>query len=74
MTSDEHRGSGIGGIASLILRHLVLIASDQRLQQLEAEVLAHNQPMLTVFQRSGLVMDQKRESSVVHVRLLLAHS
>lgn len=66
MTSDEHRGRGI---ASLILRHLVLIASDQRLQQLEAEVLAHNQPMLAVFQRSGLAMDQKRESSVVHVRL-----
>jgi RimJ/RimL family protein N-acetyltransferase len=68
VTADAHHGRGI---ASLILKHLVLIARDQGLPQLEAVVLAHNQPMLAVFRRSGLAMTQQRESSVVHVRLAI---
>jgi len=36
-----------------------------------ADVLAHNQPMLAVFRRSGLAMTQQREASVVHVRLAI---
>ena len=59
------------GVASLILTHLVLIARHQGLPQIEADVLAHNQPMLAVFQRSGLTMTQQRESSVVHVWLAI---
>jgi hypothetical protein len=50
---------------------LVIIARDRSLQQLEADILAHNQPMLAVFQRSGLAMTQQRESNVVHVRLAI---
>ena len=68
MTADAQHGRGI---ASLVLRHLVLIARDQGLSQLEADVLAHNQPMLAVFRRSGLAMTLQRESNVVHVRLAI---
>ena len=68
VTADAHHGRGI---ASLILKHLVLIARDQGLAQLEATVLAHNRAMLAVFQRSGLRMSQKREANVVQVRLSL---
>jgi RimJ/RimL family protein N-acetyltransferase len=68
VTADAQHGRGI---ASLVLRHLVLIARDQGLQQLEADVLAHNQPMLAVFRRSGLAMTQQRESSVIHIRLAI---
>ncbi len=68
VTADAHHGRGI---ASLILKHLVLIARDQGLAQLEAAVLAHNRAMLAVFQRSGLRMSQKREANVVQVRLSL---
>jgi RimJ/RimL family protein N-acetyltransferase len=68
MTADAEHGRGI---ASLLLRHLVVIARDHGLPQLEADVLAHNQPMLAVFRRSGLAMTQQRESNVVHVRLAI---
>jgi RimJ/RimL family protein N-acetyltransferase len=68
MTADAQHGCGI---ASLILKHLVLIARDQGLPQFEADVLAHNQPMLAVFRCSGLAMTLQRESNVVHVRLTI---
>ena len=68
MTADAQHGRGV---ASLVLRHLVLIARDQGLSQLEADVLAHNQPMLAVFRRSGLAMTLQRESNVIHVRLAI---
>ncbi len=67
-TADAHCGRGI---ARLILKHLVLIARDQRLAVLEADVLAHNRAMLTVFQSSGLRINKRLEANVVHVRLLL---
>jgi hypothetical protein len=35
-------------------------------------VLAGNQPMLTVFRRSGLPMQQRSHGGVVHVTLSLA--
>ncbi len=68
VTADAHHARGI---ASLILKHLVLIARDQGLAQLEAVVLAHNRAMLAVFQGSGLRMSQRHEANVVQVRLSL---
>jgi RimJ/RimL family protein N-acetyltransferase len=68
ITADEYRGCGI---ASLVLRHLVKIGRDQGLLQFEADVLAQNQAMLTVLNRSGLVIRQRREANVLHVRLSL---
>ena len=68
VTADAQHGRGI---ASLILKHLVLIAREQGLQQFEADVLAHNRAMLAVFQRSRLIVSQRREANVVKVRLSL---
>jgi GNAT superfamily N-acetyltransferase len=68
---DAHHGRGI---ASLLLRHLALIAREARLLALIAEVLPENAPMLKVFQRSGLPMTVKREGGVVHVTLALSHA
>jgi RimJ/RimL family protein N-acetyltransferase len=68
ITADDYRGRGI---ASLVLKHLVLIGRDQGLLRLEAEVLAQNQAMLAVFRGSGLKMEERNEGSVVHVVLYL---
>lgn len=63
---DSHQGQGI---ASALMRHLVAIARDAGLNELVAEVLPGNAPMLKVFERSGLSMRQWREGGVVHVAL-----
>lgn len=65
---DAHQGRGI---ASLLLRHLAKIARTGGLQELFAEVLPDNAPMLKVFERSGLPMTRKRERDAVHVILRL---
>ena len=68
LTPAAHRGQGI---ASLLLRHLTLLAQAAGLSRLEADVLAENQPMLAVFRRSGLPMRFERDGSVLHVTLSL---
>ena len=65
---DAHQGRGIG---SALLRHLALIARDAGLEELIAEVLPDNAPMLTVFERSGLALTKQRSQGVVHVVLRL---
>ena len=68
-TVDErYRGQGI---ASRLLKHLAAIARDRGITRFDAEVLANNQPMLSVFARSGLRMERRREGGVVHVELAL---
>ena len=59
------------GIASLLLRHLTLLARETGLSRFEADVLGENQSMLNVFRRSGLPMTQRREGNVTHVTLAL---
>jgi GNAT superfamily N-acetyltransferase len=68
MTDGCYRGLGI---ASLILKHLVLIARDAGLSRFDGEVLAENQSMLAVFRRSGLPMNIVRDGGTIHVTLLL---
>jgi RimJ/RimL family protein N-acetyltransferase len=68
MTDNAHRGLGI---ASLILKHLVLIAREAGISRFDGEVLAENQPMLAVFRRSGLPMKLVRDGSTLHVKLSL---
>ena len=65
---DAHQGRGI---ASLLLRHLITIARATGLKELVAEVLPDNEPMLKVFERSGLPVTRKRERDAVHVTLRL---
>jgi GNAT superfamily N-acetyltransferase len=66
---DDYQGQGIG---ALFMRHLAGIARAAGLQELVAEVLAENRPMLKVFEKSGLPMTTKHEYEVVHVVLRLA--
>ncbi len=66
---DEYQGQGIGGA---LLRHLVAIARIAGLEELVAEVLPDNIPMLKVFEKSGLRCNVKREGRVVHVALRLS--
>ena len=65
---DEYQGLGIGGA---LLHHLILIARESGLQQLTAEVLAENVPMLTVFRKCGCRMTTSAGAGVVHVALEL---
>ena len=67
-TEEDYQGRGI---ARLLLRHLVRIARENGVLRLEADVLAGNQPMLTVFRRSGLPMGQRSDGGVIHVTLSL---
>jgi GNAT superfamily N-acetyltransferase len=67
-TEKRYRGHGL---ANLLLTHLVGIAKKLGLSQFEADVLAENQPMLSVFRSCGLPMTQRQEGNVIHVTLTL---
>jgi GNAT superfamily N-acetyltransferase len=66
---DGYQGQGIG---RLLMKHLVALARQAGIEQLVAEVLPHNTPMLKVFERSGLTTSMKREHGAVHVVLSLS--
>lgn len=68
---EDYQGLGIAG---LLLRRLVEIARQQKLRSFEADVLAQNSAMLSVFARSGLPMKKRRDGGVIHVELSLAES
>ena len=66
---DQYQGQGLGGA---LMRHLVAIARDAKLEELIAEVLPENIPMLKVFQKCGLRLSTRREPGVLHITLQLA--
>jgi GNAT superfamily N-acetyltransferase len=66
---DQYQGQGIG---AALMRHLILMARAAGLQELIAEVLCENRPMLKVFEKSGLQMTRIDDSEVVHLTLRLA--
>ena len=68
MVDGRYQGQGI---ASRLLQHLAAIAREQGIGRFEAEVLAENRPMLSVFARSGLPIERRREGGVVHVAIAL---
>ncbi len=53
------------GLASALLAALVEIARRHGLRRFTAEVLAHNAPMLAVFERCGLPITSRSESGIV---------
>jgi RimJ/RimL family protein N-acetyltransferase len=60
------------GIATLIMKHLLIIARADRISQFEADVLSENAKMLAVFSRTGLPMSVTRVGGgVLHVTLTL---
>jgi ribosomal protein S18 acetylase RimI-like enzyme len=66
---DQYQGQGIGAV---LMRHLAAIAREAGLKELLAEVLPENTAMLKVFEKSGLRLQMKRESQVMHVALHLS--
>ncbi|MGZ9106817.1 MAG: N-acetyltransferase family protein [Rhodoplanes sp.] len=68
VVAEDHRGRGI---ASRMLQQLTDIARERGITQFEADVLADNTAMLTVFRRSKLPIKQSEEDGVVHLTLSL---
>src|SRR3954465_766324 len=66
---DEHQGQGIG---AALMRHLAAIARRSGLNELIAEVLPENVPMLKVFENSGFHLTRKHTSECVHIVLSLS--
>src|SRR3954463_4637514 len=66
---DEHQGQGIG---TALMRHLAAIARRSGFNELIAEVLPENVPMLKVFENSGFHLTRKRTSECVQVALSLS--
>jgi GNAT superfamily N-acetyltransferase len=66
---DAWQGRGIG---SILMRHLVKIASDAALQELTAEVLRENAVMLKVFAKFGFRPLSRQDPQTVHLALKLA--
>ena len=67
MEEDYH---GLG-IASMVLKHLVLIGRGQGVSRFEAEVLPQNKAMLKVFHRTGLPVTTVPSGDSIHVTILL---
>jgi GNAT superfamily N-acetyltransferase len=63
---EDYQGLGVG---TCLMRHLIEIARTKGVTHLEADVLAHNLPMLKVFRRSGLPVTVRQEGDVKHVVL-----
>jgi RimJ/RimL family protein N-acetyltransferase len=65
---DAYQGKGIG---KALLRHLISIAREARLQELIAEVLPDNAAMLKVFSGLGFRSGGSRDPQVKHLILRL---
>jgi RimJ/RimL family protein N-acetyltransferase len=59
------------GLASILLKHLVVIGREQGISRFEAEVLPSNKAMLRVFSRAGLPMTTVPTGDSVHVAIFL---
>jgi RimJ/RimL family protein N-acetyltransferase len=69
MVVDAWQGRGIG---SILMHHLVKIATEAGLQQLTAEVLPENAAMLKVFGKFGFTPASRRDPQPLHLVLQLA--
>jgi GNAT superfamily N-acetyltransferase len=63
---DEYQGKGIG---AALLRNLILVARASGIEQLVAEVLPENAPMLALFRKYGFGVQGKGGAGVVHAVL-----
>jgi GNAT superfamily N-acetyltransferase len=63
---DEWQGKGVG---TLLMRRMSEIARARGLRGFEADVLATNAPMMTVFHKSGLKMHAELKDDCFHVVL-----
>lgn len=68
VVEEDYQGLGL---ASILLRHLILIGREQGISRFEAEVLQSNKAMLKVFSRTGLPMTTESSGDSVHVSIFL---
>ena len=68
LVEEDYHGLGI---ASMVLKHLVLIGRGQGVSRFEAEVLPQNKAMLKVFHRTGLPVTTVPSGDSIHVTILL---
>ena len=68
MVEEDFHGRGI---ASLLLRHLARVARVQGIETFEADVLAENKAMQSVFARSGWKVQSQRDGGTVHLTMSL---
>ena len=68
VVEEDYHGQGI---ASILLRHLLLIGRKQGISQFEADVLHGNRKMLRVFERAGLPIVTKASSDSIHITMFL---
>lgn len=69
MVIDAWQGRGIG---SILMRHLITIATEAGLKELMAEVLPENAAMLNIFRKFGFRPTNRRDPQIVHLALQLA--
>lgn len=65
---EDYQGNGI---ASRLLGHLTTLARANGIARFEADVLPGNQPMLSVFRKSGLPVTERRDGGVIHLTMAL---
>ncbi len=68
VVEEDYHGQGL---ASILFKHLLLIARKQGISRFEADVLHGNKKMLRVFERSGLPVVTKASSDSIHVTIFL---
>jgi RimJ/RimL family protein N-acetyltransferase len=68
MVEEDYHGLGI---ASMVLKHLVLIGRQRGVSRFEAEVLPQNKAMLRAFERSGLPVTTVPSGDSIHVSIRL---
>ncbi len=68
VVADEHQGRGLG---TVLLEHLAGAAAENGFTRFEAEVLAENRAMLSVFRDAGYHLARSFDGSTVHVEFLI---
>jgi GNAT superfamily N-acetyltransferase len=68
VVEEDYHGQGI---ASILLKHLLLIGRKRGISRFEADVLHANKKMLRVFERAGLPVVTKASSDSIHVTMKL---
>jgi RimJ/RimL family protein N-acetyltransferase len=68
VVEEDYQGQGL---ASILLKHLLLIGRQQGISRFEADVLHANKKMLRVFERTGLPIVTKASSDCIHVTIFL---
>ena len=68
VVEEDYQGQGL---ASILIKHLLLIGREQGISRFEADVLHANKKMLRVFERTGLPVVTKASSDSIHVTIFL---